>query len=113
MKKFLTFATILLVLSEFTVLAALLEGTIEKIDLGKKQILLHTEKGKESVEFTNSTKGVDTMKAGDKVKINYTEKGGNFVADMIDASKSSASSFPSERPAAPSGLRVESSPGVR
>ena len=113
MKKFLTFSVVLLVLPVLTVFAALMEGTVEKVDQAKKQILLQTEKGQETVEFTAATKGADKLKAGDKVKINYTEKGGKFVADAIDPSKSSASPSPGQRPAAPGGMKDESPTGVR
>lgn len=109
MKKFLAFSAVLMFLPAITVSAALLEGTVSKVDQSKKQILLQTDKGQETVEFNNITQGADKVKIGDKVKINYTEKSGKNVADTIDASKSSATSSPSERPAASGGMKKESS----
>ena len=107
MKKFLAFSALLLVFPVLTVSAALLEGTVEKVDKSKNQILLQTEKGQETVEFTGGTKGLDKVKAGDKVKINYTEKSGKIVADAIDADKSSAT------PGAADGMKSKSPAGVR
>jgi hypothetical protein len=103
-KKLLAFSAVLLVFPVVTVFAALLEGTVQKVDQSKKQILLQTDKGQETVEFTRGTNGADKVKAGDKVKINYSEKSGKIVADAIEASKSSASPSPSERPTAPGGM---------
>ena len=110
MKKFLAFSAVMMFLPAITVSAALLEGTVAKVDQNKKQILLETDKGQEAVEFTGSTKGADKVKVGDKVKINYTEKSGKNVADTIDASKSSAAPSPSERPAAPGGMKKDAPP---
>ena len=113
MKKFLAFSAVLLVFPALTVSAALLEGTVAKVDKSKKQILLQTEKGQETVEFTSGTKGADKVKTGDKVKINYTEKSGKFVADAIDADKNSATPYSSEKPGAADGMKSKSPAGVR
>ena len=113
MKKLLAFSAVLLVFPVVTVFAALLEGTVQKVDQSKKQILLQTDKGQETVEFTRGTNGADKVKAGDKVKINYSEKSGKIVADAIEASKSSASPSPSERPTAPGGMKDAPPTGVR
>ena len=109
MKKFLAFSAVMMFLPAITVSAALFEGTVAKVDQSKKQILLQTDTGQETVEFNSTTKGADKVKIGDKVKINYTEKSGKNVADTIEASKSGAASSPSERPAAPDGMKKESS----
>ena len=53
------------------------------------------------------------MKAGDKVKVNYTEKAGKIVADTIDASKSSAAPSAGDRPMAPGGMKDAPPSGVR
>ena len=110
MKKLLAFSAVMMFLPAITVSAALLEGTVAKVDQSKKQILLDTDKGPQSVEFTGSTKGADKVKIGDKVKINYTEKSGKNVADTIDAGKSSAAPSPGERPAAPGGMKKDAPP---
>ena len=109
MKKFIALSAVMIFLPAISVSAALLEGTVSKVDQSKKQILLQTDKGPETVEFNSTTKGADKVKIGDKVKINYTEKSGKNVADTIEASKSGAASSPSERPAAPDGMKKESS----
>jgi hypothetical protein len=90
-KKFLAFAALMLVMPAFSVYAAMLEGTVTKVDKSKKQIMLETKKGSETVEFNTDTKGVDTLKTGDKVKINYTGKGKNMIAESVEASNSSDS----------------------
>jgi hypothetical protein len=113
MKKLLAFATLMLFLPVISASAALLEGTVAKIDQSKKQILLQTDKGQETVEFTAGTKGADKVKAGDRVKVNYTEKGGKIVADAIDASKSSAAPSAGERPITPGGMKDAPPTGVR
>jgi len=108
MRKFLAFSAVMMFLPAITVSAALLEGTVSKVDQSKKQILLQTDKGQETVEFSSSTKGADKVKIGDKVKINYTEKSGKNVAESIDASKSGAASSPSDKPAASGGMKKDS-----
>jgi hypothetical protein len=90
-KKFLVFAALMLVLPAFSVYAAVLEGTVTKVDKSKKQIMLDTKKGSETVEFNTDTKGVDTLKTGDKVKINYTGTGNNMKAESVEASSASSS----------------------
>jgi hypothetical protein len=111
-KKLLAFSAVMLVFPALTVSAALLEGMVEKVDQGKKQIMLQTEKGQETVEFSVSTKGADKVKAGDKVKINYTEKNGKIVADAIDADKESANPYSSEKSATPGGMKDRSPGGM-
>jgi len=113
MKKFLAFAAVVLFLPVISASAALLEGTVAKVDQSKKQILLQTDKGQETVEFSAGTKGADKVKAGDRVKVNYTEKGGKIVADAIDASKSSAAPSAGERPITPGGMKDAPPAGVR
>ena len=113
MKRFLAFSAVMLFLPVISASAALLEGTVAKVDQGKKQILLQTDKGQETVEFSAATKGADKVKAGDKVKVNYTEKAGKIVADTIDASQSSAAPSAGERPIAPGGMKDAPPNGVR
>ena len=112
MKKFLVFSAVMLFLHSSSASAALLEGTVEKVDQSKKQILLQTDKGQETVEFSAGTKGADKVKAGDKVKVNYTEKAGKIVADAIDTSKSNPAA--GERQNAPRGMKDDAPPpGIR
>ena len=113
MKKFLAFSAVMLFFPAVTVFAGLLEGTVQKVDQSKKQILLQTDKGQETLEFTRGTNGADKVKAGDKVKINYSEKSGKIVADAIEASKSRAAPSPGERPNAPGGMKDAPPTGVR
>jgi hypothetical protein len=100
-KKFLAFAAVMLVIPVFTVSAAVLEGTVQKVDHSKNQILLETKKGSQTVDFNTDTKGVDTLKTGDKVKINYTGKGGKMLAESIDASNTSSSGMTPSRASKP------------
>lgn len=113
MRKLLAFAAVMLFVPAISVYAALLEGTVARVDQGKKQILLKTDKGQETVEFSAATKGADKVKAGDRVKVNYTEKAGKIVADAIDASKSSATPSAGDRPIAPGGMKDMPPSGVR
>lgn len=113
MKKPLVFAAVMLFLPAISASAALLEGTVEKVDQGKKQILLQTDKGQETVEFSAATKGADKVKAGDRVKVNYTAKAGKIVADAIDANKSSAAPSAGERPIAPGAMKDAPPAGIR
>lgn len=113
MKRVLTLSAAMLFFTVISAAAALLEGTVAKVDQSKKQILLQTEKGPETVEFTGSTKGADKVKAGDKVTVNYTEKSGKIVADRIDASKDSAVPSPGERSTAPNGKKNSPPAGIR
>lgn len=113
MRKLLAFAAVTLFLPAISASAALLEGTVEKVDQGKKQILLQTDKGQETVEFSAATKGADKVKAGDRVKVKYTAKAGKNVADTIDASQSSAIPSAGERPIAPGGMKDAPPSGVR
>ena len=113
MRKLLAFAAVMLFLPAISASAALLEGTVEKVDQGKKQILLQTDKGQETVEFSAATKGADKVKAGDRVKVNYTEKAGKMVADAIDASKTSSIPSAADRPITPGGMKDAPPSGVR
>ena len=113
MKKFLAFGAFMMFLPVSSASAALLEGTVAKVDQSKKQILLQTDKGQETVEFSAGTKGADKVKAGDKVKVNYTEKGGKIVADAIDASTNSAAPSRREPPVAPGGMKDAPPAGAR
>ena len=75
--------------------AATLEGTVRKIDRAKKEIVLNTESGPETVEISNATRGAAKIKPGDSVKVTYTQKGEKLIAVAIDASKPVAPVSPS------------------
>lgn len=111
MKKFLAFAALMLVMPAFSVYAAVLEGTVTKVDKSKKQIMLETKKGSETVEFNTDTKGVDTLKTGDKVKINYTGTGKNMKAESVEASSSSDSGRSGMTPSRASKPGTSDKPG--
>jgi len=53
-----------------------LKGTVVKVDKAKKQIVVKTDKGEETLEITSGTKGLGHAKTGAKVKINYSAKDG-------------------------------------
>lgn len=109
MKKTISLLIALLVFPALTASAALLEGTVQKIDQAKKQIVLNTETGQETLDISSATKGAEKVKTGDKVKVTYTKKGEKLVADSIDASKSGSPASPTDMPPASRG-RGEKSP---
>ena len=92
------------------VLGAELMGTVEKLDKEKKQIMLKTAKGQETVEFTSGTKGAEKAKVGDKITVTYTQKGEKLVASEIIVAKGETKTSPSENPAPPSGKEKKSAP---
>jgi hypothetical protein len=109
MKK-LTVLLMTLVLFPVAALAALLEGTVEKVDQVKKQIVLKTDKGPATVEFDNATKGVDSVRTGAKVTINFDQKGEKRLAsEIIGVGAGSTKSSPSDRPISPGGAKDKSS----
>ena len=69
------------------VLAAEMMGTVEKLDKEKKQIMLKTAKGQETVEFTSGTKGAEKAKVGDKVKFRVEKVNGAFTVMEIEVIK--------------------------
>jgi hypothetical protein len=98
--------------------AAVLQGTVEKID--KDRIVLKTDAGQQNVELSAATKGIDQAKVGDKVTIGVTKSGDKLVASSISASKDSSpraapssrpSDGPSDRPLIPGGMEGKR-PGV-
>ena len=105
MKK-LTVLLMALVLFPVAALAALLEGTVEKVDQAKKQIVLKTDKGSATVEFDNATKGVDSLRTGAKVTINFDQKGEKRLAsEIIGVGAGSTKSSPSDRPISPGAAK--------
>jgi hypothetical protein len=100
MKKTASLSVALLLFAVLPVSAATLEGTVQKIDPAKKEIVLNTEAGPETVEVTSATKGAEQVKVGDSVKVTYTKNGEKLVAIAIDASKPVAPVSPSNLPAA-------------
>ena len=107
--KRLTMLLMALVLFPVAALAALLEGTVEKVDQAKKQIVLKTDKGPQTVEFDSATKGVDSARAGAKVTINYDQKGEKRLAsEIIGVRAGGTKDSPSDRPISPGGARDKS-----
>jgi hypothetical protein len=80
--------------------ALILEGTVQKIDRDQSLILLNTESGTETVLLTNSTKGAENLKPGDKVKVTYRQEGGRLLAETITPNKGGSPPSPSEIPGA-------------
>ncbi len=108
MKK-LTTLLLALVLFPALALAVLLEGTVEKVDPAKKQIVLITDKGPETVEFDSATKGMDKAQAGARVTITYSEKGDKRLASEIVVAKAgSPRTSPSDKPGSPGGMKEKS-----
>ena len=108
-------ATMLMVLTLFPALAlaAMLNGTVVKVDKDKKEIVVKTDKGQETVAFTNTTKGADKAKEGSRVTINFQQDGDKLVASEIAVTgvdpktptakggEADAKIPPSERPSQP------------
>jgi hypothetical protein len=80
--------------------ALILEGTVQKIDREQNLILLNTESGTETVLLTNSTKGAENLKPGDKVRVTYRQEGGRLLAETITPNKGGSPPSPSEIPGA-------------
>ena len=110
----LTTLLLALVLFPAAGLAALLEGTVEKVDQAKKQIVLKTDKGPQTVEFDSATKGVDSVRAGAKVTINFDQKGEKRLAtEIIGVGAGSTKDSPSDRPISPGGAKKQSPPDLK
>ena len=95
MKKTASMLVALWLFRALTASAATLEGTVRKIDRAKKEIVLNTESGPETVEISSATRGAAKIKTGDSVKVTYTQKGEKLIAVAIDASKPVAPVSPS------------------
>jgi hypothetical protein len=114
MKKLTTLLMALVLLVPVAALAALLEGTVEKVDQAKKQIVLKTDKGQQTVEFDNATKGVDSVRAGAKVTVNFDQKGEKRLAsEIIGVGAGSMKNPPSDRPISPGGARDQYPSGMK
>ena len=99
MKKFAAY--FFLFLFQISMASALmLEGTVQKIDRDQNVILLNTESGTETVLMTNSTKGAENLKPGDKVRVTYRQEGGRLLAETITPNKGGSPPSPSEIPGA-------------
>jgi hypothetical protein len=105
MRKIATTLIALILFPAFAVSAALLEGRVVKVDRDKKQIVLRTEKGQETIDYTTSTKGIDKALVGSNVKVTFSQKGEKLLANDIDASKDESKIAPSDNPAAPSKMK--------
>jgi cold shock CspA family protein len=99
MKKFAAY--FFLFLFQISMASALmLEGTVQKIDRDQNVIFLNTESGTETVLLTNSTKGAENLKPGDKVRVTYRQEGGRLLAETITPNKGGSPPSPSEIPGA-------------
>ena len=78
--------------------AAILEGTVVNVDKTKKEIVLKTDKGQESVVFNDATKGAERVKPGDDVRITFTQKGEKLVASEVVAGQGSQPTSAADRP---------------
>lgn len=90
LKKISTILVVLALLPALA-LAAELNGTIVKVNNAEKQIVVRTEKGEQTLQFTSSTKGVENAKEGAKVTVKYSEKDGQpRVSEIIAGERSPA-----------------------
>jgi len=80
--------------------ALVLEGTVQKIDREQNIIVLNTESGTETVLLTNSTKGTENLKPGDKIRVTYRQEGGKLLAETITPNEHGSPPSPSEIPGA-------------
>lgn len=99
MKKFAAWF-LLFFFQTSTAVALVLEGTVQKIDREQNLILLNTESGTETVVLTSSTKGAESLKPGDKIKVTYRQEGGKLVAETIAPNQGGSPPSPSEIPGA-------------
>jgi type IV secretory pathway TrbL component len=97
MRKTASMLMALLLFPAFIATAAELEGTVQQVDKAKKQIVLNTAGGKETVEISGATKGADSVKAGDKVKVTYAKQGQKLVASAIVEGQGGPATSPSDR----------------
>ena len=109
-------ATMLMALTFFPALAlaAMLNGTVMKVDKDKKEIVVKTDTGQETVAFTNATRGAEKAREGSRVTINFKQDGDKLVASDIAVSgadpktpaakggEADTKISPSERPNQPS-----------
>jgi hypothetical protein len=94
MKKVITML-MALVLFPVLALAAMLNGTVLKVDKDKKEIVVKTDKGQETVAFTNTTKGAEKAREGTRVTINFQQTGEKLVASEIAVSGADPKTPPS------------------
>jgi hypothetical protein len=100
MNKTASLLLTLLLFPAFPVSAGEIEGTVQKLDRAKQQMVLNTESGSETVELSKATKGADKVKVGDSVKVAYKKKGDKLVAVAIVASKIGSPVLPPDLPSA-------------
>jgi len=98
MKKAIIVLIALLFLPAFSASAAMLQGTVQQINKSKQEIVLNTADGNETVAINSATKGANSVKAGDKVRVTYTQQGEKRVASAIAEDKSGSVNSPSAHP---------------
>jgi hypothetical protein len=103
MNKTVSALITLLLFPAFTAAAAQIEGTVQRLDKAKQEMVLNTESGSETVEISKATKGADKVKVGDSVKVAYVKKGDKLVAVTIAQSKVGSPVLPSDLPSASRG----------
>ena len=86
MMKKVTTMLMALILFPALALAAMLNGTVVKVDKDKKEIVVKTDTGQETVAFTNATRGAEKAREGSRVTINFQQDGDKLVASDIAVS---------------------------
>lgn len=86
MRKVAAFVLALLLVPALA-LAALIEGTVSKVDKAKNQVVVKTDKGSKTFLISEKTQGAESLKEGAKVSIQYSEKGGQLRATAITVGK--------------------------
>ena len=85
-----------LILFPALALAAMLNGTVVKVDKDKNEIVVKTDKGQETVAFTNTTRGAEKAREGSRVTINFQQDGEKLVASEIAVSGADPKTSPSK-----------------
>ena len=95
MKK-VTFMLMAIMLFPVLALAAMLNGTVVKVDKDKKEITVKTDKGQETVAFTSATRGAEKAREGSRVMINFQQDGEKLVANEIAVSGADSKTPPAK-----------------
>jgi hypothetical protein len=100
MKRIASLLIGLVLFPALTASAAVLEGTVQKVDRAKQQIVLNTESGTEIVAISHATKGAEKLKPADKIRVTYRKKGAKLIAESIAPNKGGPPPLPAEIPPA-------------
>lgn len=92
-------ALLALMLIPALVFAAVMQGTVVKLDRAKQVVIIQTEEGQKTLQLTSNTKGLENAREGAKVTINYDQKGNQLVASEISGGEAGPKSAPGSKSA--------------